>query len=117
MQWGRSFADLCFKQKIKLVNYPVGVRPIGTPGGIAGSALLPVKNVREIVEMYVKYWRQEARELRAQAAKDQNGKSRNDGGVDGDDDDEDEVIVQDDLVRFVRWSQGKSSVIPLSTKR
>lgn len=107
MQWGRAFADLCFKQQIRLVNYPVGVRPIGTPGGIAGSALLPVKIVRKIVEMYVKYWRQEARELRAEAAKGQEGKARGGGNVDSNDEDEDDVVLEDDLVRFVSWSQGK----------
>lgn len=83
------------------------MRPIGTPGGIAGSALLPVRTVRDIVEKYVKYWQQEARELRAQAAKDPEGKSCTRGNADSVDDDEEEIILEDDLVRFVSWSQGK----------
>src|SRR5579875_2579857 len=69
MQWGRAFANLCYKHKVKLVNYPVGLKPIGPQGGISGSTLIPLKYVKAIVKPHVWFWQQEAREKKAKAAK------------------------------------------------
>lgn len=82
------------------------MEPIGTPGGITGS--------NKIVAQYVQLWCQEARELKAHAAKDVDGKSQTKG--DADSDEEGEEVFEEDLVKFVMWSQGKWSVICLPAK-
>ena len=55
MKWGSAFADLCYEAKVKLINYPVGMRVIGPPGGIQGSVNMPLKYVKEIVKQYVQF--------------------------------------------------------------
>lgn len=107
MQWGRAFADFCYKQQVKLVNYPFGVKPMGTPGGIIGASNLPLKNVKEIVGKYVQFWKQQARELKAQGAHKGDDKPHSNGD---DDDDSEEEVFEDDLVRFIPWEEGKLSV-------
>ncbi|KAJ3751628.1 hypothetical protein EV360DRAFT_76064 [Lentinula raphanica] len=42
MKWGSAFADLCFREKVKLINCPAGMKPIGPRDGITGSALVPL---------------------------------------------------------------------------
>ncbi|KAE9405475.1 hypothetical protein BT96DRAFT_988510 [Gymnopus androsaceus JB14] len=71
MKWGSAFADLCYEAKVKLINYPIGIKVIGPPGGIQGSANMPLKYVKEIIKQYVQFWQQEAREQTAEAAMDQ----------------------------------------------
>lgn len=116
MQWGGAFADLCFKHQVRLVNYPRGMKAIGTPGGITGSALMPLDKVKVIVGKYVRFWRQEGRELKAQAMEELNP-GHVDTGAGTEEEDKDEgPVFEEDLVRFVPWKQGKLSDICLSTE-
>ncbi|KAE9384889.1 hypothetical protein BT96DRAFT_950244 [Gymnopus androsaceus JB14] len=95
MKWGSAFADLCYEAKVKLINYPVGMKAIGPPGGIQGSANMPLKYVKEIVKQYVQFWQQEAREQTAEAAMDQDSQE--------DSDNEQQKVFFEDLVQFVPW--------------
>jgi len=103
MKWGSAFADLCYEAKVKLINYPVGMRVIGPPGGIQGSVNMPLKYVKEIVKQYVQFWQQEAREQTAEAAMDQDSQE--------DSNDEQGKVFFEDLVRFVPWDVGKPWVV------
>lgn len=96
MKWGSAFADLCFKEQVKLVNYPVGVQAIGPPGGLQGTSNFPLKHMKAIVKSHIDFWQQEAREMKAEASKgDAPGLS-----------DDDEVVFEDDLVKFIPWNEG-----------
>lgn len=114
MQWGRAFANLCYKQKVKLVNYPVGLKPIGPPGGISGSALIPLKYVKAIVKPHVQFWQQEAREKKAKAAKMREVQSLFDKDSPEEEEDQEQMVFEEDLVRFVPWDNGKPFPIPIT---
>lgn len=107
MKWGSAFADLCFRYKVKLVNYPVGMKSIGPDGGIHGVSHVPLNYMKAIIRQHVHFWQQEAREKKAEAAKAGGpgplfGKFGNDD-KDKDDEQERELILESDLVQFVPW--------------
>ncbi|KAJ3729337.1 hypothetical protein C8R42DRAFT_715640 [Lentinula raphanica] len=106
MKWGPAFADLCFQEKVKLVNYPADLKPIGPPDRITGAALVPVHHMKTIVKQYVQFWQQEAREKKAIAAKERNVASLFDEDEDEDVGDPNgrHKVFFEDLVRFVPWS-------------
>ncbi|KAJ3963822.1 hypothetical protein EV361DRAFT_956580 [Lentinula raphanica] len=104
MKWGSAFADLCFQEKIKLVNYPADLKPIGPPDGITGAALVPVHHMKTIVKQYVRFWQQEAREKKAIAAKERDVTSLFDDDDDVSDPNGHHKVFLEDLVRFVPWS-------------
>ena len=111
MKWGRGFADLCFKERVKLVNYPVGLKPLGVPEGLLGSAYMDVnKFVKPIVRAFVKFWQQQAWEKEDELAGEDTSKGDKAAPLyaddEGNDDGEDEVN-EEDLVRFVPWDDGK----------
>ncbi|KAE9386992.1 hypothetical protein BT96DRAFT_948701 [Gymnopus androsaceus JB14] len=80
MKWGSAFADLCYEAKVKLINYPVGMKAIGPLGGIQGSANMPLK-------------RQESRQLRWQWIRIHRKIATMNN----------ERFFFEDLVRFVPW--------------
>lgn len=98
MQWGPSFADLCYREQVKLINYPFGMKPIGTPKGIQGASNVPAKFIKQIVRQYVECWEQEARELAKAAGKEE---------VDEEEEDDGARIDPEDLMQFVPWDEGK----------
>lgn len=109
MQWGSAFADLCYKEKVKLINYPVGMKPIGPPGGIGGSALIPLKYVKDIVKQHVRFWQQEARENKSEARRAKDAEDDSDDGDRDNGDDKRPTIFEEDLVQFILWDDGEFS--------
>lgn len=107
MKWGPAFADLCYTKKVKLVNYPAGMKPIGPHDGIPGAAHVPLQFMKSIVGQYVRYWKQEARAIKADAAKEGDAKD-DDKDKDSDGEDED-LVLESDLTRFVPWADGELS--------
>lgn len=110
MQWGPMFADLCYRKHVKLVNYPAGMKPIGTPGGLKGAANVPKEIAKSIVSRWVLFWKQEARAKKADAAGDSESK-----GVQNKDEEEDlgDPVLKEELVRFEPWDEGKFSGFPI----
>ncbi|KAJ3817433.1 hypothetical protein F5880DRAFT_1618279 [Lentinula raphanica] len=53
MKWGSAFADLWFRKKVKLINCPAGMKPIGPREGITGSALVPLQYLKTIVKDHI----------------------------------------------------------------
>lgn len=106
MQWGPAFADLCYRKRVKLVNYPVGLKPIGTPGGLRGAAGVPKEFAKSIVSRWVQYWKQEAKAVNTDSAGDSKSK---DADNDSRDEDLEIPVLKDDLVRFEAWKEGKFS--------
>lgn len=111
MQWGPMFADLCYRKRVKLVNYPAGMKPIGIPGGLKGAANVPKEVAKSIVSRWVRFWKQEARAKKeADAAGDSESK-----GDQNKDEEEDlgDPVLKDELVRFEAWDEGKFSSFPI----
>lgn len=111
LQWGLHFADLCYTHKVKLVNYPIGLLPLGVPNGLQGVAKMNIaKYVKPIVKDFVQYWQQEAEAKKAELA----GDHQYARPLYSDDDDYDarkNRVFQQDLVRFVPWNEGISLVL------
>ncbi|KAJ3792263.1 hypothetical protein GGU11DRAFT_760902 [Lentinula aff. detonsa] len=114
MKWGSAFADLCYKEKVKLINYPVGMKPIGPPGGIRGSSLIPLKYVKVIVKQHIHFWQQELREYKTEARRTKHAEddSENGDSDNGDDKDKDKQakIFEEDLVQFVLWDDDEKEL-------
>ncbi|KAE9387449.1 hypothetical protein BT96DRAFT_948352 [Gymnopus androsaceus JB14] len=94
MKWGSTFTDMCYWEKIKLVNYPRGLKAIGAPGGLQA------------------FWQQEARETSWEAVEDED-----EGMAPLWDDDSDKgstskcmVLLEEDLVRFVPWDENEKAL-------
>ncbi|KAJ3816205.1 hypothetical protein F5880DRAFT_1619635 [Lentinula raphanica] len=114
MKWGSAFADLCFKEKIKLINYPAGMKPIGPKDGYTGAAFIHVHHLKFIVKRYIRFWQQEAKAKKAEATRPRDASALFDDGDDNDEDDNDEdetsneqKIFEEDLVRFVPWDDNE----------
>ncbi|KAJ3738367.1 hypothetical protein EV360DRAFT_90566 [Lentinula raphanica] len=111
MKWGPAFADLCFKEKIKLVNYPAGLNPIGPRDGLAGASSIPMCYLKDIVKPYIRFWQQEAKAQKAEARRGGDAAALFD-----DDDDEDDgermtnKVFKEDLVRFVAWDDNEKEL-------
>lgn len=110
MKWGSAFADMCYREKIKLVNYPRGLKAIGAPGGLQAVSGIEKNYLKTIVGDRVQFWQQEARESRRGAVEDED-----EGMAPLYDDDSDEgstskrtVLLEEDLVRFVPWDESQS---------
>ncbi|KAJ3725092.1 hypothetical protein C8R42DRAFT_718584 [Lentinula raphanica] len=97
MKWGSAFADLCFKEKIKLINYPAGMKPIGPKVGYTGAAFIHVHHLKFIVKRYIWFWQQEAKAKKAEATRPRDASALFD---DGDDNDEDETSNEQKI--FIR---------------
>lgn len=110
MKWGSAFTDLCYQHKVKLINYPVGMKPIGPPGGIAGSTLVPLKYVKAIIKQYIMFWQQEAREKKVEATREKGLQSLFDSDSEEEGKGKDLRVFEEDLVRFIPWDDGKSSM-------
>jgi ABC-type glycerol-3-phosphate transport system substrate-binding protein len=91
---------------VKLVNYPIGLKPLGVPDGLQGVAKMHIaKHVKPIIEDFVQFWQQEAEAKKAELEGDYHLP------LYADDEDEDEVkkkrqVFEEDLVRFVAWDEG-----------
>ncbi|KAJ3832488.1 hypothetical protein F5878DRAFT_668904, partial [Lentinula raphanica] len=108
MKWGPAFADMCYLEKVKLVNYPPGLKAIGPPGGITGAALIPVHHLKTMVKQHVRYWQQEVRKKKSTASREHDITSLFDDDEDDEDNDNDNSnsghkVFLEDLVRFVPW--------------
>ncbi|KAE9394149.1 hypothetical protein BT96DRAFT_943377 [Gymnopus androsaceus JB14] len=71
MKWGSAFADMCYREKIKLVNYPRGLKAIGAPGGLQAVSGIEKNYLKTIVGDRVQFWQQEARETRREAVENE----------------------------------------------
>ncbi|KAE9384957.1 hypothetical protein BT96DRAFT_1007529 [Gymnopus androsaceus JB14] len=60
MKWGPAFADMCYREKVKLVNYPQGLKAIGAPGGLAAVSGIQKNAIKVIVGDRICFWQQEA---------------------------------------------------------
>ena len=49
MKWGPAFADMCVKERVKLVNYPVGLKEIGAPNGVTSVYAIHIRYLKMIV--------------------------------------------------------------------
>ncbi|KAE9391690.1 hypothetical protein BT96DRAFT_1001057 [Gymnopus androsaceus JB14] len=112
MKWGSAFADMCYREKIKLVNYPRGLKAIGAPGGLQAVSGIEKNYLKTIVGDRVQFWQQEARESRRGAVEDED-----EGMAPLYDDDSDEgstskrtVLLEEDLVRFVPWDENEKAL-------
>ncbi|KAJ3765176.1 hypothetical protein FB446DRAFT_795321 [Lentinula raphanica] len=91
-------------EKVRLVNYPADLKPIGPKDGLSGSALIPVHHFKRIVKQHIQFWQQEAKE------KFPATRERDVASLFDDDDDEDggngssrHKVFLEDLLRFVPW--------------
>ncbi|KAJ3714518.1 hypothetical protein C8R42DRAFT_726523 [Lentinula raphanica] len=103
MKWGSAFADLCFQEKVKLINYPVGMKLIGPDEGYAGAAFIPVHHLKFIVKRYVQFWQQQAKAMKAEAARARDATALFDEDEDEDETSGEDKVFEEDLVRFVPW--------------
>lgn len=102
MIWGTNFANICYRYKVRLVNWPLGIPVPGIPEGLRDISKIPVTQLRAMVKDRVEFYQQEAKENARKADAD-------DMFEDDSDDEAEGLISEWKLVRFVPWSDGKCS--------
>lgn len=110
MKWGPAFADMCYREKVKLVNYPRGLKAIGAPGGLAAVSGIQKNALKVIVGDRIRFWQQEARAMSREGLGDSEEEGRASLWADGDDDDDGRKpteLFEEDLCRFVPWDEGE----------
>ncbi|KAE9391185.1 hypothetical protein BT96DRAFT_945583 [Gymnopus androsaceus JB14] len=103
MKWGPAFADMCYREKVKLVNYPRGLKAIGAPGGLAAVSGIQ-KNALKVIE---------ARAMSREGLGDSEEEGRASLWADGDDDDDGRKpteLFEEDLCRFVPWDEDEKAL-------
>ncbi|KAF9070993.1 hypothetical protein BDP27DRAFT_1419523 [Rhodocollybia butyracea] len=106
LQWGCHFADLCYTHKVKLVNYPIGLKPLGVPDGLQGvSGMNIAKHVKPIVKNFVLFWQQEAEVKKSADSSDDEYIMSLYADGDSYDAKKEQKVDEDDLVRFMAWDE------------
>lgn len=120
MKWGSAFADMCYKEKVKLVNYPQGLKAMGTPGGLQSVSGIEKSYLTAIVSDRIQFWQQEARAMSRQVVEYNEEEDAAslwaDDSVEVSTSKRTELRVEN-LVRFVRWSDGQFQLFRSSAMR
>lgn len=120
MKWGSAFADMCYKEKVKLVKYPQGLKAMGTPGGLQSVSGIEKSYLTAIVSDRIQFWQQEARAMSRQVVEYNEEEDAAslwaDDSVEVSTSKRTELRVEN-LVRFVRWSDGQFQLFRSSAMR
>lgn len=124
MSWGPNLLDMCFKFKVRLVNWPPGVPTPGVPSGLKSITGIPAATLRILCKNRVNFIYQEAADQKRQNADDDNNNMYMPNSDPGDDIDavqkkrgSSSRVLEEDLLCFVPWTDGKSPLCVLFFSR